>query len=466
MTHTSEVTYDVAVLGGGPAGYVAAIRASQMGARVVLIEKLALGGVCMNVGCLPRMALLKTSELIFSVKGAKEFGLESRVENIRWDMAGLRKDRVVKNLRIGIEQLMKGNRIDVIYGRGSVRSAHKLEDETTDGRRIVSCRKLILATGSKPLIPSFIKGAAPDGVLTSTDMLEITKVPETLAVIGGGVIGVEFAAMFAAAGTKVTVLELKDRIVSTEDYEVAAELAKILKRQGIVIKTSVKVKEVKEEPDGLTVTYEEKGKNQKLVCENVLLSIGRELETEAVGALGLEMAEGGRIVVDEYMQTSVQDVYAAGDVTGGKLLAHLAFMEGRIAAENAMGMKNTLNYRAVPACIYTSPESASVGMTEEEAERKGIHPQVGKFYMRHNGRALTLGEREGFVKVVADEKGVILGGQILGANASEMISELTLAVMVGATAEILADMIHPHPSVSEAVWEACGEIAGKAIHKI
>lgn len=466
MIHPSEKTYDIAVLGGGPAGYVAAIRAAQLGAKVALIEKQVLGGVCMNVGCIPTKALLKTSELISSVKKAKEFGLESKVENIRWDMAGLRKERVVKNLRIGIEQLMKGNQVEVIYGQGTVLSAHSVEVWTEEGKKLISCEKLILATGSKPLIPSFIKGTNLDGVLTSTDMLELAEVPKTLAVIGGGVIGVEFAAMFAAAGAKVTILELKDQILSTEDYEIVTELAKNLRRQGIAIKTSAKVKEIKEGADGLTVVYEVNEKEQEVACEKVLLSIGRELETESVKVLELERAEGNRIVVDQYMQTSVPGIYAAGDVIGGKLLAHLAFMEGRIAAENAMGMRNTLNYKAVPACIYTSPESASVGMTEEEARAKGIQPQVGKFYMRHNGRALTLGERDGFVKVVADEKGVVIGGQILGANASEMISELTLAVMVGVTAEMLADMIHPHPSVSEAIWEACGEIAGKAIHKL
>lgn len=466
MVHTLEMTYDVAVLGGGPAGYVAAIRAAQLGAKVVLIEERVLGGVCMNAGCIPTKALLKTSEMISSLKRAKEFGLENKMENVRWDMAGLRKDRVVKNLRIGIEQLMKGNQIEVIYGRGTVLSAHSLEVKTKEDKKMISFRKLILATGSKPLIPSFLKGTDLDGVLTSTDMLKFTELPKTLAVIGGGVIGVEFATMFAAAGTKVTILELKDRIVWTEDQEVSAELEKILKRQGITVKTLAKVKEIKKGEDGLTVVYEAKEREQELVCENVLLSIGRELETESAKVLGLELAEGNRIVVDEYMQTSNPDVYAAGDVIGGKLLAHLAFMEGRIAAENAMGMKHTLNYMAVPACIYTSPESASVGMTEEEARAKGIRPQIGKFHMRHNGRALTLGEREGFVKVVADEKGVIIGGQILGANASEMISELTLAIMAGATAEMLADMIHPHPSMSEAIWEACGEIAGKAIHKL
>lgn len=460
----SETTCDVAVLGGGPAGYVAAIRAAQLGADVVLVEKNALGGVCMNIGCIPTKALIKTAEVLATVKRSKEFGAPSRLESLTWDTAVSRKDRVVKNLGIGIEQLMSANGITVLHGEGTIISSHELLVKKESEESSVHFKKLILTMGSEPLIPSFIKGTEHDGVITSTEALSLNEVPSNMVIIGGGVIGIEFATMLSAAGVKITVLELQDRILPTEDEDVASELLKILKRQGINFKLGASVNEILKTDGGLSVLYQMNGKELAVNSDKVLLAVGRSLNGQAASVLGLTM-DKGRIVVDEHMQTSVSNVYAAGDVVGGKLLAHLSFMEGRVAAENAMGQNTVINYNVVPACVYTSPETATVGLTEKEALDKGITPKVGKFEMRHNGRALTLGEREGFVKIISDENGVIIGGQILAANASEMISEITLAITLEAKAEVLADMIHPHPSIGEAIWEACGEIAGKAIHK-
>lgn len=463
--HKNKIQSEIAVLGGGPAGYVAAIRASQLGAKVVLIEEKELGGVCMNIGCIPTKSLLKTSEILTTIKKSKEFGVQSKTEKLSWSTAVVRKDRIVKNLGIGIEQLMVANNVSIIKGRGIVVNPNKLLVNKENEEIEINCNKLIIATGSEPLIPSFIKGIKNDGVITSTDALSLQEPPESIVIIGGGVIGVEFATMFSSLGTNVTVIEAQDRIISHEDEEISTELLKILKRKGIKFKLSSKLTEIIEKDEGLIVSYELNGKSCSTTCEKVLLAVGRQLNSDIASSISSK-TENGRIVVDEYMQTSVPNVYAAGDVIGGKLLAHLAFMEGRVAAENAVGMQSKVNYNAVPSCIYTSPESASVGLTEREAIEKGIKPKIGSFAMRHNGRSLTLGEREGFVKIIADENGVIIGGQILGANASEMISQVTLAITVGATAEIISDMIHPHPSISEAIWEACGEIAKKSIHKV
>ncbi len=457
--------YDVAVLGGGPAGYVAAIRAAQLGATVAIVEKSALGGVCMNVGCIPTKALVTSAEVFSTVKGAKEYGVNVESPSTTWETAISRKDRIVKILGKGVAHLMSANGITVYHGEGSVISANDLSVKPTDGGEeiVVSSKKLILATGSEPHIPKFINGCEHEGVITSTGALSLATLPKKMVVIGGGVIGIEFAVMYTHAGVDVTVLELSEQILPYEDAEIAAELQKLLKRQGVNFELTAKVTDIEKSESGLSVKYEKDGVCTMLDCENVLLAVGRTLNSNIADSLGVD-TEKGRISVNEYMETSVPNVYACGDVIGGRLLAHLSFMEGRCAAENAMGKKSTINYNAVPACVYSSPEVASVGMMEKEAREKGIEPKIGRFDFRVNGRALTLGERDGFVKIVADDRGVIIGGQILGVNASEMISELTLAVALGVTANTLADIIHPHPALNEAIWEACNAIANKPIH--
>ncbi len=453
----------LAVLGGGPAGYVAAIRAAQLGADVVLIEEAKVGGVCLHAGCIPTKALLRTSEAAGTVKKSKELGIESKIESIHWDTARNRKDRVVKNLNTGVEHLLNTDRITVLKGRGTVVSKSKIMVATAEEEIEVQCEKLILATGAEPVMP-LIPGIESRGVLTSKEALELESLPESILIIGAGVIGLEFASMLNPLGVKVTVIEEKDRILSDTDQEMAAELLKIMKRQGISFKLSAKVTKIQETEFGLEVQYDSGDKSITQSCQNVLIAVGRRLRTGMFSSLSLQI-ENGAVVTNETMETSIKGVYAAGDITGNQLLAHLSFMEGRTAAENALGFEHSMDYTAVPSCIYTSPEAASVGMTEEEASAAGIQISVGRFYFRNNGRALTLLEREGFVKIIANEKHEIIGGQILGNNASELISELTLAIRCRATAEILADVIHPHPSLSEAIWEACGEIAGKAIHK-
>lgn len=463
MDTTKEISADIGILGGGPAGYVAAIRAAQLGAKVVLIEEKELGGVCLNAGCIPTKALLKTAETASAVQRSKEFGIESHIERTNWNVAVNRKNRVVKTLNTGVGQLLSTQGVTVLKGRGTVLSDKRLLVQIGEETIQVNCNKIILTTGAGPLIPN-IKGINLDGVITSTEALSLDGLPESLVIIGAGVIGLEFANILNSVGVKVTVIELLDKILPSEDSEVATELLKIMKRQGISFKLSASVTEIQKTDDGLTVSYTMGEKVSVQTCGKVLVAVGRKLNSEAFQSLPLQI-KNGAVVVDENMETSIKGVYAAGDITGGRLLAHLAFMEGKVAAENAMGIHGKVNYSAVPACVYTYPEVASVGMTEDSAKHAGISAKVGRFNFRNNGRALTLGEREGFVKVVADKDNTIIGGQILGANASEMISELTLAITLKAKASDLADMIHPHPALNEAIWEACGDLLGRAIHK-
>ena len=458
------MTTEVAVLGGGPAGYVAAIRAAQLGAEVVLIEEKSLGGVCLNIGCIPTKALLSSAGAISNINSSKEHGITSELKKIDWETAVSRKDRVVRNLRQGLEQLLRARNITIVNGRGSVVSPHEIIASTAEGEVSVHCQKLILATGSSPKrLP--IPGADLPGVLTSSDILSLTALPSSLAILGAGVIGLEFAAIFSSAGVKVTVIEMEDRLLQNEDEDAARELLKLLKRQGIIFKLGAEVQRIGQQGEYLTVGYLMGGKEQSVSAHKILMAVGRKLNSDIFPVLPLAI-EREAIVVNERMETSIPHVYAAGDIVGGKLLAHLAFAEGKIAAENAVGFKRTLDYKAVPACIYTRPEYAAVGLTESEALKEGIKPSVGTVYFRNNGRALTLGEREGFIKVIADENNVIIGAQILGPGASEMISEMTLAITLGAKAEVIADMIHPHPALNEVIWEACSIIAGRPIHQI
>ena len=459
-----EITKDISILGGGPAGYVAAIKAAQLGARVALIEERELGGVCLNRGCIPTKALLRTSETAAIIKRSKEFGIDSYLENTNWNAAIDRKNRVVKNLYTGLEQLLGARGVTVLKGRGTVLSDKQLLAQTAEEAIQVSCSKMILATGAVPLLPP-VKGIDSEGVITSNEALSLDTLPESIVIIGAGVIGLEFASMFNSLGVKVTVIELQDRILPGEDSEVAAELFKIVKRQGISFILSTSVFQIQKINNSLAVTYTTGVKTSVQYCGKVLVAVGRKLNSDMFQNLPLHI-EKGAIVVDEHMETNIKGVYAAGDLIGGKLLAHLAFMEGRVAAENALGNSIKVNYNAVPACVYTNPEVASVGITENEAKQAGISVKVGRYNFRNNGRALTLGEREGFVKVIADQDNIIIGGHIIGVNASEIVSELTLAITLKAKANDIADMIHPHPALSEAIWEACGDVLGRAIHKL
>ncbi len=460
-----ELEVQLAILGGGPAGYVAAIRAAQLGATVALIEERELGGTCLNRGCIPSKALLKTSEVAHLIGKAKEFGVAAALNDVAWNLAVARKDRVVKNLRLGLEHLMKLNGINLIQGRGRIESSRRILVATGDEDATINCEKLIITTGSEPLLPE-IEGIYLDGVITSDEALELQEIPDRLVIIGAGAIGLEFATMFNSAGSRVTVVEILNGILPQLDRDVADELLKVMKRQGIKFQLGSRVQKITGDSGELAVVIEGNGVEATVQATTVLVAVGRKPRSfsEDILALGLRI-DNGRIVVDEHMETSIKGVYAAGDVIGGQLLAHLAFAEGRTAAQNALGFPSKLNYDAVPSCVYTDPEVAAVGMSETEAQRNGYETACGRFYFRNNGRALCKGERDGLVKVITDKKtGIVLGAQILGDSAAEMISEITLAITLGAKAEALSDMIHPHPTLSEAIMEACGDAVGRAIH--
>lgn len=457
---------DLCVLGGGPAGYVAAIRASQLGAKVILVENREIGGTCLNRGCIPTKALLKTAEALGMIKKSKEFGILAAISGTDINNAFTRKDRIVKSLRVGLEHLMVKNNVVVLGGKGTIENAGKVSVTTQDGNISVTCKKLLITTGSEPAKPG-VPGIDHDGVLTSDEVLDLKEIPESITIIGAGAIGLEFATWFRSLGSKVTMVEMMENILPGEDKEITSDLLKIMKRQGIKFLLGAKVKEIRKTENGLETTIETDGKVSAISSEKVLLAAGRKLNSISpdIISLGVSVIKGA-IVVNEHMETSVPNVYAAGDVVGGKLLAHLAFAQGKVAAENAFGMKSRINKNAVPACVFTNPEVASVGLSEDKAKDQGIHVKIGRFDFRNNGRALCHGEREGFVKVITDkETGIVLGAGIIGHNASELISELTLAVSVGIKADVLADLIHPHPTLSEAVMEACADAAGRAIHK-
>jgi dihydrolipoamide dehydrogenase len=460
------INVDITILGGGPAGYVAAIKAAQLGASVAVIEEREMGGTCLNRGCIPTKALLRTSEIANLIKKSKEVSLDATLNDIDWSSVGSRKDRVVKNLRMGVEHLMKSNKIQVIKGSGKIVSSSEIMVETENEDVQIKCEKLIITTGSEPLKPD-IAGIDLEKVITSDEALELKEIPENIVIIGAGAIGLEFATMFNYIGSKVTVVELMDNILPSEDKEITSELVKIMKRQGIKLNLNTKVIDIKETETGLIVHTNENGKEKFIETQKVLIAVGRKLNSisKDIVELGVKV-EKGKILVNDNMETNVKNVYAAGDVIGGKLLAHLAYAEGRVAAQNALGFKSKVNYNAVPSCVYTHPEIASVGLNEEEAKNKNIEVSIGRFNFRNNSRAVCLSERDGFVKIIVDKKSkVILGAQILGSNASEIISELTLAVSAGITADTVAEMIHPHPTLSEAIMEACGDAVGLAIHK-
>ncbi|MBK5263159.1 MAG: FAD-dependent oxidoreductase, partial [Peptostreptococcaceae bacterium] len=382
---------EIAVLGGGPAGYVAAIRAAQLGASVALIEEKEIGGVCLNRGCIPTKALLKTGELVQAIKTSKEFGIESSIESFNWNVTVDRKNRVVKNLNIGLEQMMIAKGITIIKGRGIIENKNRLIVRVEDKSIEINCNKMILTTGAKPMLPNIL-GIETEGVITSNEAIDMNDLPGSIIIVGGGVIGIEFATMLNSLGVKTTVIELMGRILPDEDNEIALEMMKIMKRQGISFKLSANINKIEKIPDGLDVTYTVNDKLTVQSCEKVLIAVGRKFNTDIFENISIKLDKSA-VVINDSMETNIKGVYAAGDITGGKLVAHLAFMEGKTAAENALGIHSKVNYNAVPTCIYTNPEIASVGMTEQEAKNAGIITKVGRFNFRNNGRALTLGAR-------------------------------------------------------------------------
>ena len=454
-----EDEFDVVVIGGGPAGYVAAIRAAQVGGKVAVVEKSELGGTCLNRGCIPTKTFLKNTEIIEGIEMSSKRGIILENEKFTVDMPKVvsLKNEIVKTLTNGVQGLLKSNSIKIFKGVGKI---NKDKDVVINGEEVLRTNKIILAGGSKVGSVN-IPGIESKRVLTSDDILDLKELPKSLAVIGGGVVGVELGQAYLSFGSEVTVIEMMDRIVPGVDREASETLRKALEKKGMKILTSSKIKEIIDEGDKLRIKLEDK---EDVVAEKALLSIGRVPDLEAVGELDLEM-ERGKIKVDKYMETSVKGVYAPGDINGIKMLAHAAFRMGEVAAENAiLGNHREIKLETTPSAIYTIPEVGMVGLTEEEAKEK-YDINVGKFAFIGNGRALASGDATGFVKVIADKKyGEILGVHIVGQSAAEIINEASSLMAMEITVDEVIKTIHGHPTFSEALFEACADVLGEAIH--
>jgi len=463
---TTTDKFDVAVIGGGPGGYVAAIRAAQLGAKTALVELRELGGTCLNRGCIPTKALIHTAEFMSQLKGARSMGVT--VEGVQLDMAKAvsRKNRIVSQLVKGVEFLMEKNGITLLRGIGRLAAPDLVEVvEGSDAGTRLPAENVILATGSVPFVPP-IPGADGDSIVTSDEAVNCSEVPDSIAIIGGGAIGMEFAYIFSALGAKTTVIEMLPQIMPAEDPEVVEVLHKSMTKGGTKIRTGAKCTGIEDRQGKKVVKFETDKGADEVVADLVLMAVGRRADTEKVGAaeMGIEM-DRSNIKADEHLRTNIPGVYAIGDCIRGIGLAHQASHEGIAAAENAMGGDSVRHDKLVPACLYTVPEIASVGLREHEAQERGIDIKVGKFPFRALGKSLAIGGREGFAKIIADAKtGKLLGGQIIGPHATDIIQEVVLGIKMGATAEEVGETIHAHPTLPEAIGEAALDAAGRAIH--
>lgn len=457
------MNYDILIIGGGPGGYVAAIRAAQLGAKVGVVEKDTLGGTCLNRGCIPTKTLLTSAFLVKQLANASELGINVEGFTIDFPRVMARKDQVVQQLVKGIHFLFKKNKVDLIPGHGRIFSPGRLEVMNNGETREVTAKHIIIATGSEPAL---IKSLGYDGstVVTSTEALCFTEQPKSILIIGGGVIGCEFATLFHYLGTKVTVVEAMPSILPMIDKEVARTAQSYLKRSGIDIKTGATIQEVTTGTGGVTASLEN---GERLHAEKALISIGRTFNTSDLGLedAGVQLGPKGEVLVDDYLATNVKGIYAIGDVTGKVLLAHLASAQGTRVVENILRGPVPMDYHNVPHAIFTMPEIAGIGLTSQEAEEQGRKIKVGKFPFMASGRALAAGEKEGFVKVIADQDtGRILGVQIIGPHATDLIAEAGLALQVGGTIHDIATTIHAHPTLAECLKEAAEGAAGQAIH--
>ncbi len=462
--------YDVTVIGSGPGGYVAAIRCAQLGFKTAIIEKYnTLGGTCLNVGCIPSKALLDSSEHYHnSTHNFKEHGIDIAGEiKVNLEQMIARKDAVVEQTTGGINFLMDKNKIEVIHGFGSFVDKNTIKVTGDDGEKTIETDKVIIATGSKP---NYFPGMEPDKdrIITSTEALKLKEVPKRLLVIGGGVIGLELGSVYARLGAEVEVIEFMDSIIPTMDKALGKELQKVLKKEGFKFNYNHKVKNVENTGSGVKVTADnKKGEEVTFEGDYCLVSVGRKPYTDKLNleAVGIKLDDKGRIDVNDHLKTSVDNIYAIGDVVKGAMLAHKAEDEGVVLAEQIAGIKGHINYDAIPGIVYTSPEIASVGKTEEELKDAGIAYKVGKFPFSANGRARAMNATDGFVKILADKKtDKVLGGHIVGIDGGHLISEIATVIEFGGTAEDIALTCHAHPTLSEVVKEAALAVDGRPLH--
>ncbi|MDR2799993.1 MAG: dihydrolipoyl dehydrogenase [Desulfovibrio sp.] len=453
--------YDITVIGGGPGGYVAALKAAAEGKRVCLVEKGRLGGVCLNEGCIPTKTLIRTANLLHEIKRAGDFALEGmNGEAVSVSMSGLRerKAQVVRRLVNGVKGLLRGRGVTLVEGAASFVDAHSIE---AGGRKITS-EYIIIATGSRALIPSFIKFEGENRLLTSREALDLDALPASVAVIGGGVIGMEFAYLFNKLGSKVTVLELMEHILPMVDEEVSGLARKRLEKDGVVVHSGAKVRLVQDN----SVFFEKGGVEMSVAAECVLLAVGRTPDTEGLKAAEIGIAfDRAAILTDDSLRTNLPHIFAVGDVNGRSMLAHTASHEGIVAVETICGKTERMDYGKIPSCVYLEPEIACIGLTEKQAREQRKNVKVGRFPMAANGKSLVEGDTEGLVKVIVEgELGEILGVHIYAGRATDLIAEIALALTLEATAEEIIRTVHPHPTISEVVPEAFMAAFGKAVH--
>ena len=462
--------FDVTIIGSGPGGYVAAIRCAQLGLKTAIIEKYpTLGGTCLNVGCIPSKALLDSSEHFHNAeKNFEEHGIEINQPKVNLEQMITRKQKVVDQTCDGVKYLMDKNKIEVIQGIGSFKDKNTILVKGDDGEKTIETDKVIIATGSKPVELPFAK-FDKERVISSTEALKLKEVPKHLIVIGGGVIGLELGSVYKRLGADVTVVEYMDRLIPTMDGAMSKEMQKVMKKLGMTIQTSTKVEEVSREGDEVTVkAKDKKGKEIELKGDYVLVSVGRRPYTDGLNleAAGLATDEKGRIEVNDHLQTKVENIYAIGDVVRGAMLAHKAEEEGVFVAESIKGEKPHINYDLIPNIVYTWPEVAGVGKTEEQLKEEGVEYKTGQFQMRALGRSRASGDIDGLVKILASkETDEVLGVHIIAARAADLIMEATTAMEFRASAEDIARICHGHPTYSEAIKEAALDATAKrALH--
>jgi dihydrolipoamide dehydrogenase len=458
---------NLVIIGGGPAGYVGAICASQLGANVTLIEKDEVGGTCLNVGCIPTKVLTSTAHLFMSMKRSERWGLKTHGINLDFPQVMKRKQMVAQRLVTGVKSLLKARGINLIKGSAGFLTEKVIEVKTDkDNIQKIEADKILIATGSVPIMLP-VPGIKLEGVVDSTGALSFNQVPKSLLVIGGGAIGCEFAYIYHSFGAQVTIVEMLSQILPGEDQEIVASLRTSLERSGIKIFTDSKVSKITPGKEGKkNVSVSSLKEEIDIEVEKILVSVGRKANTKDLGLekLGIKM-DRSNVKVDEYLRTNLPDVYAAGDCIGNWLLAHVASREAELAVENALGAQKKMDYTAVPRCIFTHPEIGSVGLTEKQATDQGIKIKVGKFPFLANGRAQAEDEAEGTVKIIADANSrKILGAHILGPRATDLIAELTLAIKMGAKTEDLIETIHAHPTLAEPIREAALKLEGRPIH--
>lgn len=464
----ADERYDVMILGGGPGGYVAAIRGGQLGLKVAVVEKEAVGGVCLHHGCIPSKAIIRNAEVLSLIQNAEAFGI--KVDNIRADYGQAidRSKKVIQKLYNGLQHIMKKNQVDIHTGVGKIIAPDQIEITGLSGKKTIRGERLIIATGSRV---KSIPGLNVDGkrVLTSDDALTLRELPRSITIIGGGAIGVEFAYVYSVYGVKVTIVEMMPTLLPLEDREVTALLERSFKKRGIELFTNTRVGPIKDQNGGFAMELQTPDGGKTMTTDAILVAVGRAPNIDGIGleTLGVAIDEKRRLIqVDERMRTNVPNVFGLGDVTTRPALAHGAMAQGVSVVESIAGIdRPPVDLLSIPNAVYCHPQVASVGLTEEKAREAGYTVKVAKYPFSANGKAIALGETEGFIKIVSDEQhGEILGAHLIGPEVTELVGEFVIAKTLESTALELKQAVHPHPTLSEAVMEAGGAIFGEAIH--